>query len=78
MARVRSGCVIGDDEFGDEAVPQREPVVEFGDAAREGARLAGQAYTIDSDGNTIQVTKSTGSVNVNNTVYQYLYTGGLW
>lgn len=48
------------------------------EAAREGARLAGQAYTIDSSGNQIQVTKSTGTVNVANTVYQYLYCCGLW
>jgi len=47
-------------------------------AAREGARLAAQAYTIDSSGNEIQVTKSTGTVNIENAVYQYLYTGGLW
>src|SRR3954467_15497777 len=28
---IRSGPVVGDDEFGDEVVPQREPVVELGD-----------------------------------------------
>jgi Flp pilus assembly protein TadG len=46
-------------------------------AAREGARLAGQATTIDSSGNVIQVTQSSGTVNVTNQVYQYLYAAGL-
>jgi hypothetical protein len=47
-------------------------------AAREWARLAGQAYTNDSSGNATQVTKSSGTINVENQVYQYLYAGGLW
>ena len=47
------------------------------DAAREGARLAGQAFTIDSSGNQIQVTTATGTVNVTNTVYTYVRSCGL-
>src|SRR4030095_13006026 len=37
VTRVQSGSVVGDDEFGDEVIPQREPVVELSDATRERA-----------------------------------------
>jgi Flp pilus assembly protein TadG len=46
-------------------------------SAREGARIAAQGYTIDSSGNTVQVKTSTGTVNVQQTVYNYLYAAGL-
>lgn len=48
-------------------------------AAREGARLAAQAYTIKSDGTVTQIYKdaSGGTPNVRDTVYQYLYAAGL-
>jgi len=47
------------------------------DAAREGARLAAQGQTLDSSGNRVQIKASTGSVNVKNTVYDYIYGSGL-
>jgi len=47
------------------------------DAAREGARLAAQGQTLDSSGNRVQIKASTGSVNVKNTVYDYIYGAGL-
>src|ERR1044072_80819 len=37
MTWVRSGRVVGDDEFGDAVVPEREPVVELGDTTWKGA-----------------------------------------
>jgi Flp pilus assembly protein TadG len=48
-------------------------------AAREGARLAAQAYTIKSDGTVTQIYKdsSGGTPNVRDVVYQYLYAAGL-
>jgi Flp pilus assembly protein TadG len=46
-------------------------------AAREAARIAAQGYTLDSSGNTTQVMTSTGSINLQQTVYNYLYAAGL-
>jgi Flp pilus assembly protein TadG len=46
-------------------------------AAREGARIAAQGYTIDASGNTAQIRTGTGPVNVQQTVYNYLYAAGL-
>lgn len=46
-------------------------------AAREGARLAGQGNTIRSDGTTTQIRLSTGTPNVRDVVYQYLLASGL-
>ncbi|VTT96409.1 TadE family protein OS=Pirellula staleyi (strain ATCC 27377 / DSM 6068 / ICPB 4128) GN=Psta_2074 PE=4 SV=1: TadE [Gemmataceae bacterium] len=46
-------------------------------AAREGARLAAQGYTINSTGTPIEVYATSGAYNVKNTVYQYLISMGL-
>ena len=46
-------------------------------AAREGARLAGQGTTIRSDGTITQIQTSTGTPNVRDVVYQYLLASGL-
>lgn len=48
-------------------------------AAREGARLAAQAYTIRTDGTATQIYRdsSGGTPNVRDAVYQYLYAAGL-
>lgn len=46
-------------------------------AAREGARLAGQGTTIRSDGTITQIRTSTGTPNVRDVVYQYLLASGL-
>lgn len=46
-------------------------------SAREGARVAGQGYTINSTGTPIQVMVSTGNPNVTDVVYRYLIGAGL-
>ena len=48
-------------------------------AAREGARLAAQGYTVKGDGTITQIYKdsSGGTPNVRDAVYQYLYAAGL-
>ncbi|AMV29912.1 TadE-like protein [Gemmata sp. SH-PL17] len=46
-------------------------------AAREGARLSAQAYTINSSGSPTQIRVSTGTVNVRDAVYDYMYAAGL-
>lgn len=46
-------------------------------ATREGARLSAQAYTIDSSGTATQIKTTTGTVNVKDAVYDYLYAAGL-
>ena len=46
-------------------------------AAREGARLAGQGTTIRSDGTITQIHVSTGTPNIRDVVYQYLLASGL-
>jgi Flp pilus assembly protein TadG len=46
-------------------------------AAREGARLAAQAYTINSNGQVVEIRRASGIPNVENTVYQALIAGGL-
>jgi Flp pilus assembly protein TadG len=46
-------------------------------AAREGARLAGQGTTIRSDGTITQINVSTGTPNIRDVVYQYLLATGL-
>ena len=46
-------------------------------AAREGARLAGQGTTIRSDGTIVQINRTTGTPNVRDVVYQYLLASGL-
>ena len=45
-------------------------------AAREGARLAAQGYTINSSGSPTQIMTSAGSPNVADTVYDYLVAAG--
>lgn len=46
-------------------------------SAREGARLAAQARTINASGSATQIMWATGSPNVKNTVFQALNSGGL-
>lgn len=46
-------------------------------AAREGARLAGQGSTIRSDGTIVQINVTTGTPNIRDVVYQYLLASGL-
>ncbi len=46
-------------------------------AAREGARLAGQGFTIRSDGTQVQIKKDTGNPNVKDVVVDYLRNSGL-
>ncbi len=46
-------------------------------AAREGARLAAQAYTINPDGTQIEIRRASGTPNVTTTVYQSLLGSGL-
>ncbi len=46
-------------------------------SAREGARLAAQGYTILSNGTQVQINTSTGTPNVQQTVYEYLLGAGL-
>jgi Flp pilus assembly protein TadG len=48
-------------------------------SAREGARLAAQAYTLKSDGTITQIytDSSGGTPNIRDYVYQYLYAAGL-
>jgi Flp pilus assembly protein TadG len=46
-------------------------------SAREGARRAAQAYTINSSGSPTQVTVSSGTTTVTDAVYNYLYAAGL-
>jgi len=46
-------------------------------SAREGARLAAQGFTIESDGTQVQIHSSTGSPNVKDTVTDYLRAAGL-
>jgi len=46
-------------------------------AAREGARLAAQGYTINPSGSPTQIMVNSGSPNVHDAVYQYLYAAGL-
>ncbi len=46
-------------------------------SAREGARLAGQGYTINTSGDPTQIKVNTGNPNVTTTVYQYLVAAGL-
>jgi Flp pilus assembly protein TadG len=46
-------------------------------AAREGARLAGQGFTIRTDGTQLQIKKDTGSPSVKEAVVNYLRAAGL-
>lgn len=46
-------------------------------SAREGARLAGQGYTLNSSGIPTQIKVASGSVSVQDAVYDYLYSAGL-
>jgi Flp pilus assembly protein TadG len=46
-------------------------------SAREGARMAAQGYTLNSSGTVTQVMVSSGSPNVKDAVYRYLYAAGL-
>src|SRR5262249_32292649 len=46
-------------------------------SAREGARTAAQGYTVNSSGQPTEVTISSGSPNVTDVVYRYLYAAGL-
>lgn len=46
-------------------------------AAREGARLSAQAYTINSSGVPTQIRVGSGSASVRDTVYAHLHAAGL-
>jgi len=46
-------------------------------AAREGARISAQGFTINSSGAPTQIKVSTGPTNVKDMVYEYLYGAGL-
>jgi Flp pilus assembly protein TadG len=46
-------------------------------SAREGARLAAQGYTINTSGAPTQIMLNSGTPNVHDTVFQYLYAAGL-
>jgi len=46
-------------------------------SAREGARLAAQGYTINGFASPTQIMVNSGSPNVHDSVYQYLYAAGL-
>ena len=46
-------------------------------AAREGARLSAQAYTINSSSSPTQIKVSSGTINIKEAVYEYLYAAGL-
>ncbi|MCI0701898.1 MAG: pilus assembly protein [Planctomycetia bacterium] len=46
-------------------------------AAREGARIAAQGYTINTSGAPTQIKVSTGATNVKDVVYDYLHGAGL-
>jgi Flp pilus assembly protein TadG len=46
-------------------------------SAREGARLAGQGYTINATGGPTQIMADSGTTSVKSTVYQYLIAAGL-
>ena len=46
-------------------------------SAREGARLSAQAYTINSTNTPTQIKVRTGTVNIQDAVYDYLYAAGL-
>jgi Flp pilus assembly protein TadG len=46
-------------------------------AAREGARLSAQAYTINSSGVPTQIKVNSGTVSVKDAVYNHLYAAGL-
>lgn len=46
-------------------------------AAREGARVAGQGFTIKGDGTQVQIKRFTGSPNVKEVVVDYLRGAGL-
>ena len=46
-------------------------------SARQGARMAAQGFTLDSQGNLTQVTASGSYPDVYDAVYQYLYAAGL-
>jgi Flp pilus assembly protein TadG len=46
-------------------------------AAREGARVAAQGYTINGSGAPTEVTVAAGNPNVADTVYRYLLAAGL-
>jgi Flp pilus assembly protein TadG len=46
-------------------------------SAREGARLAAQGYTINTNGSPTQIMSSTGTPNVHDWIYQYLIGAGL-
>jgi Flp pilus assembly protein TadG len=45
-------------------------------SARDGARLAAQAYTINLTGSPTQIMASSGAINVRSAVYQYLIASG--
>jgi Flp pilus assembly protein TadG len=46
-------------------------------SAREGARLSAQAFTISSSGTTTQIKVTSGTANIRDSVYDYLYSAGL-
>jgi Flp pilus assembly protein TadG len=46
-------------------------------SAREGARFAGQGFTIRPDGTQVQIRKDTGTPNVKGVIFDYLRANGL-
>jgi len=46
-------------------------------AAREGARLASQATIVKADGDYVQITRATGSLNVEDTIRDHLQAAGI-
>ena len=66
-------CLIGLWEVG--RMIQVQQIVS--NSAREGARLASQAVTINSDGQVTQIRTAAGSPNVKTTVVNYLKSCGL-
>jgi len=46
-------------------------------SAREGARLAAQGYTVNAAGSPTQIMLNSGTPNIHDAVFQYLYAAGL-
>ncbi len=65
--------IIGVWEIG--RLVQVQQIVSNG--TREGARIAGQGFTFKPDGTQTQVTVTSGTPNLRDYVYQYLYGAGL-
>lgn len=73
LAFVVIPLMIGTWEMG--RVVQCQQIVS--NSAREGARLAAQGRTVQSNGNPIEIQIESGTPNVKDVVYQALVTSGL-